>query len=129
MIDRVFIITGLRIQALCMVTARDFIYSKGYLGLLSTLGASLGIIIICAPSVVGLYRGLREVSRERKLRVAQINLENAATGSKESNEIAIPIPNDNAALTHVISGRWSMDGYVAGARPAHSYRLQRYRTF
>ena len=53
--DRVIIITGLRIQALHMVNAQDFTYSKGYLGLLSTLGASLGIVFCCAPVVPFLY--------------------------------------------------------------------------
>ena len=53
--DRVIIITGLRIQALHMVNAQDFTYSKGYLGLLSMLGVSLGIIFCCAPAVFFLY--------------------------------------------------------------------------
>lgn len=57
--DRVIIITGLRIQALHMVNAQDFTYSKGYLGLLSTLGVSLEIIFCCAPVAPVLYRRYR----------------------------------------------------------------------
>ena len=62
--DRVIIITGLRIQALRMVNSRDFTYSKGYLGLLSTLGASLGIIFCCAPVVPFVYHRLRPTQTE-----------------------------------------------------------------
>ncbi|KAF4635842.1 hypothetical protein G7Y89_g2252 [Cudoniella acicularis] len=47
----VFIITALRLQALNMVNAEDFTYSKGYLGLLSVIGASLGVIFCCATCV------------------------------------------------------------------------------
>ena len=42
-----------------MVNAQDFTYSKGYLGLLSMLGASLGIVFCCAPVVPILYRHCR----------------------------------------------------------------------
>lgn len=62
----VFIISGLRIQALRMVNAEDFTYSKGYLGLLSALGASLGILgaslgitFCCAPAIPVLYHHCR----------------------------------------------------------------------
>ena len=62
--NRVITITGLRIQALRMVNAQDFTYSKGYLGLLSTLGVSLGIIFCCAPVVPFVYRKLRPTQTE-----------------------------------------------------------------
>ena len=42
-----------------MVNAQDFTYSKGYLGLLSALGASLGITFCCTPSVLTVYRSWR----------------------------------------------------------------------
>jgi len=54
-VNRVFIITGLRIQALRMVDAQDFTYSHGYLGLLSLLGATLGIVFCCVPCVLVIY--------------------------------------------------------------------------
>ena len=54
------IITGLRMQALRMVNSTDYTYSKGYLGLLSVLGALLSVITCSAPSLVPL---VREVSR------------------------------------------------------------------
>ena len=60
--DRVIIITGLRIQALHMVNAQDYTYSKGYLGLLSALGISLGIVFYCMPIVPFLYRHYRLLS-------------------------------------------------------------------
>ena len=42
-----------------MVNAEDFTYSKGYLGLLSALGASLGITFCCAPVIPVLYHHCR----------------------------------------------------------------------
>ncbi|OTB11397.1 hypothetical protein K445DRAFT_370250 [Daldinia sp. EC12] len=45
---RVTIITGFRIAALHRVNSSDFSYDQGYLGLLSTLGALLGITSCCA---------------------------------------------------------------------------------
>ena len=47
-----------------MVNAEDFTYSKGYLGLLSTLGVSLGIIFCCAPAVPFVYSHYRPPSAE-----------------------------------------------------------------
>lgn len=64
--DRVIIITGLRIKALHMVNAQDFTYSKGYLGLLSTIGVSLGIIFCCAPSVRIAYNHFRLLAHSDK---------------------------------------------------------------
>lgn len=56
---RVFINTGLRIQALHMVNSSDFTFSNGYLGLLSELGALLGIICCCVPCVAPIYHWRR----------------------------------------------------------------------
>lgn len=50
-----------------MVNAQDFTYSKGYLGLLSTLGVSLGIIFCCAPVVPFVYHHYRPPSPEPSL--------------------------------------------------------------
>ena len=50
-LNSVIIITCLRIQALHSVNSTDFTYSKGYLALLSTLGALLSIITGCAPTI------------------------------------------------------------------------------
>lgn len=85
MVYRVFIITGLRIQALHMVNAEDFTYSKGYLGLLSTLGASLAITIVCAPVVPAVYKQWRAASCEYASGATPIDTpvdkENATTDS------------------------------------------------
>ncbi|KAL8953265.1 MAG: hypothetical protein Q9222_000870 [Ikaeria aurantiellina] len=51
----VLIITGLRISAMRFVTAPDFTFSSGYLGLLSELGALLGIICCCVPSLRAVF--------------------------------------------------------------------------
>ncbi len=45
-----------------MVNAQDFTYSKGYLGLLSALGASLGIVFCCTSVVPFLYAHYRPLS-------------------------------------------------------------------
>ncbi|KAI1138856.1 hypothetical protein F5Y05DRAFT_352712 [Hypoxylon sp. FL0543] len=55
----VVVITGLRIAALHRVNSSDFSYDQGYLGLLSTLGALLGIISCCAPSFAQFFRHLQ----------------------------------------------------------------------
>lgn len=47
-----------------MVNAEDFTYLKSYLGLLSTLGVSLGIIFCCAPAVPSVYSYYRPPSAE-----------------------------------------------------------------
>ena len=54
-----FVITGLRIQALHFVNAPDFSFSSGYLGLLSELGALIGIICCCVPSLRAPFVKLR----------------------------------------------------------------------
>lgn len=48
---RVTIITALRIAALHRVSASDFTYDQGYLGLLSTIGGILGLIVCCAVTI------------------------------------------------------------------------------
>ena len=52
-------VTELRILALRDVTSNDFSYSKGYLALLSTVGALLSIITGCAPALQLVPRSLR----------------------------------------------------------------------
>ena len=42
-----------------VVDADNFTYSKGHLGLLSALGASLGISFSCAPAALVVYRHCR----------------------------------------------------------------------
>lgn len=44
------IVTGLRIAALGRANSPDFTYDLGYLGLLSVIGALLGVITCCAQS-------------------------------------------------------------------------------
>ena len=68
---RVFIITGLRIQALHLTTSADFTYSKGYIGLLSVLGALLSIIFCCVPSIYGLINLLGARRRDRLARIEE----------------------------------------------------------
>ena len=83
--DRVIITTGLRIQAHHMVNAQAFTYSKGYLGLLSTLGVSLGIILCCAPVVPFLYRRYQPLF----LRFAH-SIELGSTYTQIDNKHSIP---------------------------------------
>ena len=71
-----------------MVNAEDFTYSKGYLGLLSALGASLGITIFCAPAVPIVYRILREKIREY------------ASTATHINELSLPMTEDRHTQTH-----------------------------
>ena len=48
-LNRVLVVTGLRMQALYLVGSPDVTYSKGYLGFLSMFGAFLSIITCCIP--------------------------------------------------------------------------------
>ena len=100
MTNRVFIVTGLRIQALHMANAQDFTYSKGYLGLLSALGASLGITFCCAPSVLGVYRHWRPMLLERVSRLTHVNERSTAVASGIPNAISSPTSENDAADTH-----------------------------
>lgn len=107
-VDRVFIITGLRIQALRMVNAQDFTYSKGYLGLLSTLGASLGIIFCCVPSVFvlclklwGAYR-----ARARASMAVHIDEEDPAAAAKSPDEPSLEMADFSPPQTHDTKAPW-----------------------
>ena len=78
-----------------MANAQDFTYSKGYLGLLSTLGASLGIIFCCIPAVPGAYRHWREASLKRASMAVHPDEENAAAASEAPDETSLPMAEDN----------------------------------
>ena len=83
-----------------MVNAPDFTYSKGYLGLLTTLGASLGNIFCCAPFAPLIYQQLRKAYLKRVSRAVHIDEENAAAASETLDEISLPMTEDNATQTH-----------------------------
>jgi hypothetical protein len=69
-----------------MVNAEDFTYSQGYLGLLSNLGASLGIIFCRAPGILAIFTNLRK--RPRK--APRSDISNIATyGSNDEENAAI----------------------------------------
>ncbi|KAI1655627.1 hypothetical protein F4813DRAFT_366676 [Daldinia decipiens] len=63
----VTIITSFRIAALHRVTSTDFSYDQGYLGLLSTLGALLGIISCCSTSLPSFIHYLSPGETRRQL--------------------------------------------------------------
>lgn len=92
-----------------MANAQDFTYSKGYLGLLSTLGASLGIIFCCASAVPIIYRQVREAYFKRAARAAPIDEENAAIALETQNEISLAMSDDNLVQTHDRSALWNID--------------------
>ena len=66
-IDSVFVVTGLRIQALHFVNAPDFSFSSGYLGLLSELGCLIGVIFCCVPHLQHLFRQVSEYAPIRRI--------------------------------------------------------------
>lgn len=107
-VDRVFIVTGLRIQALRMVNAQDFTYSKGYLGLLSTLGASLGIIFCCVPSVSGLcinsWKKYR--ARARASMAIHVDEENLAAASEFPDAPSFEMVDSSSPQTHDTKAPW-----------------------
>ncbi|KAM0800685.1 hypothetical protein BDR22DRAFT_850123 [Usnea florida] len=107
----VFIITGLRIQALHMVNAQDFIYSKGYLGLLSALGASLGITFCCIPGIYRGYQRWRKKLLELASRLTHVNERSTAVFSRHPNEISSPTNMNDVAHTHRGSEIWRIFEY------------------
>ena len=86
-----------------MVNAEDFTYSKGYLGLLSALGASLGITFCCAPVVPVVYHQWRAALLERASTATRIN------ESSRVNEISIPMTEDHPTHPHGRRSRRSID--------------------
>ena len=112
-----------------MVDAQDFTYSKGYLGLLSTLGATLGIIFCCAPPA---YRGflmLWEVCLKRTPTAVRIDEENATTDPETPKILSHAMINVKATQTYNKSARWSMDQCIDGAKPPPYGELKRHCTF
>lgn len=112
-----------------MVDAADFTYWKGYLGLLSTLGASLGIIFCSAQFYVSLYHRLREIYLRHTSRLAQIDEESAATDLETPNIVSHPMIDVRATQNHDGNARWSMDNIVDGTEPPPYGRLKRHCTF
>ena len=142
-----------------MVNAQDFTYSKGYLGLLSTLGASLEIIFCCAPAVHKVYQQWRQASQKRlsslavqtpieisfPMREESIDLPNLRFSAwLKSGSSGVPSTQRQPLRPHVGSApltedsatqycgrgtRWSMDGCVAGVKAPPCGGLRRHRTF
>lgn len=107
-----------------MVNAEDFTYSKGYLGLLSTLGGSLGIIFCCVPGLYGVYTEIREILRKRGLnavRSRQPDEEVGARSLETPNVVSRPTVDDGDILAHSRSGRLSLDrcGIISEPEAAH----------
>ena len=87
-----------------MVNAQDFTYSKSYLGLLSTLGASLGIIFCCVPIVPGSYRLWRQGSLKRASKTRLVDEENTAAASETPDAISLPVTEDNSTQNRASMG-------------------------
>ena len=94
-----------------MVNAQDFTYSKGYLGLLSALGASLGITFCCAPAAPGVYHQWRTTLLERASRLTHVNERSTAVASGIPNAISFPKSKNDAAHTHRGSAIWRIFEY------------------
>jgi len=99
LVNRVFIVTGLRIQALHFVDSPDFTFSNGYLGLLSVLGALLGVICCCVPSFRPILRRVfQKMSPDNESDVAN---KVVAESSFETSSRAITSPQ----ATHIPPSR------------------------
>ena len=94
-----------------MANAQDFTYSKGYLGLLSALGASLGIIFCCAPAAPAVYQQCRTMLLERALRLTHVNEISTAVNSRIPNAISSPTNENNADHTRRGSAIWRIFEY------------------
>ena len=115
-----------------MVNAEDFTYSKGYLGLLSTLGGALGIIFCCVPCFRGVYTEMREMLRKRGLsavRSLQPDEEVGATTPETPNVVSRPRVDDGDIQAHSRSGRLSLDRCGITGEPPPYGGLKKHRTF
>lgn len=115
-----------------MVNAEDFTYSKGYLGLLSTLGALLGIIFCCVPCFPGVYAEMREMLRKRGLsaiRSLQPDVEVGATSLETLNVVSRPRIDDGDIQAHSRSGRLSLDRCGMTSQLPPYGGLKKHRTF
>ena len=108
-----------------MINADDFTYSKGYLGLLSALGASLGIIFCCAPSLRALYI----YYRKREVMTVKVDEESIKNYDEDLAEGPLPMTDDSATKTHSRSARFSVDGCGANSKPPPDRGLRRNHTF
>ena len=129
-----------------MVNADDFTYSKGYLGLLSELGASLGITFCCVPSIYGGYnRCWHAYSQRKKMATLHgrteggdrvlfdsrivVDEENSATTSDTPHKTPLPTTEDSATKTHGRSARFSVDGCDVDSNLPLDRGLRRNHTF
>lgn len=112
-----------------MVNANDFTYSKGYLGLLSALGASLGIIVCCVPFMPAIYHHLRPASPSREKTPVNVEEGNNETHDSAPIESPLRITEDSAVKTHGRSARLSMDGCAIESNPPPYGGLRRNHTF
>ncbi|KAF4636795.1 hypothetical protein G7Y89_g1277 [Cudoniella acicularis] len=124
-----FTITGLRLQALSMVNVQDFSYSKGYLGLLSALGASLGIAFCCIPYIPLIYNTLRksppgELPHEEEGRVGT----SSETLKEASHPERLEAGDKVRPRMRDLNARWSMDNVDVDKISLHS-GLRRCYTF
>lgn len=113
-----------------MVNADDFTYSKGYLGLLSALGASLGITFCCAPAVYSgfLRYGLHKSTKPQKA-PGKVDEENIKAHGGALDECSILMTEDSATKTCIKSARFSVDGCDANSNPRPYRELRRNHTF
>ena len=106
-----------------MVNADDFTYSKGYLGLLSVIGASLGITFCCAPSMPIVYEQCRHAySQRKKMAPPRAHTERgdlvirsgqkSVTISSTLRETLLPMTDNNAAKAHGGSAQFSVDSVL-----------------
>ena len=116
-----------------MVNADDFTYSKGYLGLLSALGASLGITFCCAPSVYGgfifRYNNRRHASTKPQGTPTKVDEENIKTHDEALDEWSFLMTEDNAAKKYIRSARFSVDCCDVNCNPRPYRGLRRNHTF
>ena len=112
-----------------MINADDFTYSKGYLGLLSALGASLGIIFCCVPSLCGLYFYYRNRSRKREVTTVKVDEESIKNNDEDLAEGPLPMTDDSATKTHGGSARFSVDCCGANSKPPPDRGIRRNHTF
>ena len=112
-----------------MVNADDFTYSKGYLGLLSELGASLGITFCCVPYMRPVFGCSRFRFPKCEMTAGNVDEENAETHDEASNERPLPMTENSATKNYSKSARFSVDCFDANPIPRPYCGLRRNHTF
>lgn len=103
-------VTALRLKSLHLAASSDFVYAKSYLGLLSAVGAMLGIMFCTVPQIPNMIRNRKRIryragsidSMDRRRRVSlSLSDENLARslGYRANPSSVQGVPGNHSRIT------------------------------